>query len=92
MLGFINSKGYNIIRLGNDQWIIEIVGIQKLHGSIRDLARFCIKNLGFNLSSFLFGIEEMIKLNHNYVHFGINKTYIFSEYKKEYEEIMQKVS
>ena len=78
MFEYVNGNGYDIVNLGNDQWLLDVKGVRKYHGTIDELIEFCTKKYGFEINDLEFAVDMMVSSNHNAAHFGVYRTFIYS--------------
>lgn len=78
MFEYVNGTGYDVVELGNNQWLLDVKGFRKYHGTLKEVLKFCVKKYGFELSELEFAVETMISSGHNAATFGAYKTFIYS--------------
>lgn len=81
-------SGYNLIELDTDKWILQVIDGDIFGGTFKETILFAATRFGFAIEEIEIAIQEMVAFNHNAVHFGMNKTFIYtfiqelSSYKK----------
>lgn len=92
MFDVYTSSGYDLYQPFEniDQWVIDSKNGQACHGTFKEVVQFMIQKLGFRMEDIEFAIDlfldssEMDTLT-NAVHFGINKTAIYTfNYEEHY--------
>lgn len=78
MFDYVNPNGFDIVDLGDNQWLLDIKGARKYHGTLKEVLKFCIKKYGFEIEELEFAIETMISSDHNAATFGAYRTFIYS--------------
>lgn len=78
MFEYVNAMGYDIVDLGDDQWLLDVKGVSKYHGTFAELVRFCVKKYGFEINELEMAVGVMVRSDHNALSFGAYKTFIYS--------------
>lgn len=80
----LHSSGHNLYWVTKDEWIFQING--QLHvGSLMQVVTAAVTRFGFSKTNILSAVEAMTKnldKNHNAVHFGMYKDWIYTFYKE----------
>lgn len=77
---------YNIYDLGNGKWQVHSVDHGAYEGSFRQIMAYLYVELGFKHEELDFGIQEMCRNDHDGMHFGIYKCFIYS-FKREQKNV-----
>lgn len=82
----INTTGYDLYEVANDQWALHVKGGAAFVGSFRKVVRHAVTRLGFKLSEIEYATQEMLKQDHNGAHFGVYRGFIFT-FKKDFKAV-----
>jgi hypothetical protein len=86
----LNSAGYDLWEIGDNEWLLDVKGTNKVYtGTFKEVVKFAVERLGFKLETFNEAIEVFIPKQelegHNGIHFGMYKSFIYT-FKREYWE------
>lgn len=70
----------NIYKTGSDAYILEIEQVKLPETNLKETAKAMYK-LGVTFEEIEVGFEELIKNDHNYAAYGVNRMFIFSDRK-----------
>jgi hypothetical protein len=72
------ASGYNLMERKHGLWSIEAIGHSSFTGSFMAVVYYMIKRMGFDIDDIEEAIEVMEDSNHNAVHFGVYRTWIYT--------------
>lgn len=78
----IETSGYYLIENGHDDWTF-IAGDFQYRNSFRNVVICAIARNGFRADDIDDAVKEMVKNDHDGIHFGIFKTFIFTFSQKD---------
>lgn len=81
----INTAGYDLYEVTQDEWIINAKGGPLFAGTFKDVVKHAIAKMGFELEEIEIATQEMIKMGHNAAHFGMFRGFIYT-FNKEFNE------
>jgi hypothetical protein len=88
----LNSAGYDLYEITKDEWILDTNNGPIFHGTLKKVALYAIRKLGFKVQDFEIATEELVKNpTHNAVHFGMYKTFMFT-FNRDFNGKTSKVS
>lgn len=83
MYELYNSAGYDLYQPfeGVDQWVIDPKSSAAYHGSLKEVVKFMINELGFHMEDVedsLNFLADNIHQGHNAIHIGMARTSIYT--------------
>jgi len=72
---------YDMQRIDSKEWSLLVDNKPKFIGSLKDVCDIAV-GIGFNVNEITDALEDMAWLDHDSIHFGIYKGYLYS-YNKE---------
>lgn len=78
----LNTKGYNFYMMDLDQWVFDDQSGDLFDGSFASVMIYAT-NRGFTINHLELGVEMMLSLNHDAIHFGMYQSPIYSFNRKE---------
>lgn len=79
MLEKFENSSYDLIMQIDGSWILKASQISVAKGTLKDVVAIMIKRYKFLMSEIEYAIEDMDIKGHNRAHFGMGKSFIFSD-------------
>lgn len=86
MIEKYRATGYTLYEPFDNKWVIDCNDGHKYYGSFKEVVNFMCKELLFDLDEVTYGMDAMLKADNNAMHFGINRTFIYS-YNKDVSDV-----
>lgn len=80
----LHTSGHNLYWINETIWIFQIDGICRV-GTLEHVVSLAVKRFGFSKTNILEAVEVLIQnldKNHDSIHFGMYKTYVYTFHKE----------
>lgn len=69
--------GYDLYEPFENQWVLDFKNGSAFHGSLKDIGKYMVKSLGFDIKEIDLAIQAIIKGDLNAAHFGMHGTFMY---------------
>lgn len=78
----VSNKGFDLYMMEIDTWVFDDHSGVIFDGTFYDVVKFLVVNGGFTLHDIQSGIDLMLALDNDSIHFGMYKTAMYSFERK----------